>query len=224
VCLKLVFLRVLEYYDSLLFLTTNSPGAFDEAFKSRTHLTLYYPPLDLHQTMDIWKMNIDRLRKVEQERCMDTDSQPLQISEQEILRLAEEKFYEYKGKFRWNGRQIRNAIQIASSLAHFDARKDDIQPRLTTEHFQMIHVVTEDLYHFMQETVSKTDGEMAFERGELADHWSSEHSSAGEVHSYNPGALSPGRGRLSGGMIGLGRQQPSTTRRRPNSPLDRSYE
>jgi hypothetical protein len=174
--------------------------------------------------MDIWKMNIDRLRKVEKERCMDTDSQPLQINEQEILRLAEEKFYEYKGKFRWNGRQIRNAIQIASSLAHFDARKDDIQPRLTTEHFQMIHVVTEDFDHFMQETVGKTDGEMAFERGERADHWSSEHSRAGEVQSYDPGALSPGRGRLGGGMIGLGRQQPSMTGRRPSSPLDRSHD
>lgn len=219
-----VFLRVLEYYDGLLLLTTNRPGALDEAFKSRIHLTLYYPPLDLQQTMGIWKMNIDRLRKVEKERCMDTDLQPLQINEQEILRLAEEKFYEYKGKFRWNGRQIRNAIQIASSLAHFDARKDDIQPRLTTEHFQMIHVVTEDFDNFMQETVGKTNGEMAFERGERADHWSSEHSRAGEVHSYDPGALSSGRGRLGGGMIGLGRQQPSMTGRRPSSPLDRSHE
>jgi len=62
-CWVLVFLRVLEYYDGLLFLTTNRPGALDEAFKSRIHLTLYYPPLDLQQTVDIWKMNIDRLRK-----------------------------------------------------------------------------------------------------------------------------------------------------------------
>ncbi|PMD33611.1 hypothetical protein L207DRAFT_517670 [Hyaloscypha variabilis F] len=219
-----VFLRVLEYYDGLLFLTTNRPGALDEAFKSRIHLTLYYPPLDLQQTMDIWKMNIDRLRKVEKERCMDTDLHPLQINEQEILRLAEEKFYEYKGKFRWNGRQIRNAIQIASSLAHFDARKDDIQPRLTTEHFKMIHVVTEDFDHFMQETVGKTDGEMAFERGDRADHWSPEQTRGGEVSSYDPGAVSPGRGRLGGGMIGLGRQQPSTTGRRQSSPFDRNQD
>lgn len=41
-----VFLRVLEYYNGLLFLTTNRVGTIDEAFKSRIHLSLYYvsPP------------------------------------------------------------------------------------------------------------------------------------------------------------------------------------
>jgi hypothetical protein len=111
--------------------------------------------------MEIWKMNIDRLRKVETERCKNTDLQPLQINEQEILRPADEKFDKYSSKYRWNGRQIRNAIQIASSLAHFDARKDNTQPRLTTEHFKMIHIVTEDFDQFMQEAVCKTDGELA---------------------------------------------------------------
>ena len=37
-----VFLRVLEYYNGLLFLTTNRVGTIDEAFKSRIHLSLYY--------------------------------------------------------------------------------------------------------------------------------------------------------------------------------------
>jgi len=223
-CWVLVFLRVLEYYDGLLFLTTNRPGALDEAFKSRIHLTLYYPPLDFQQTMEIWKMNIDRLRKVEEERCKDTNLQPLQINEQDILRLAEDKFYEYKGKFRWNGRQIRNAIQITSSLAHFDARKDNTQARLTVEHFKMIHVVTEDFDHFMQETVGKTDGELAFERGDRADHWSPEQLRVGAVQSYDPGAsLSPGGGRLRG-RIGLGQRHPSVTGRRSSSPFDRSQD
>lgn len=36
-----VFLRMLEYYKGLLFLTTNRVGAFDEAFKSRVHITLF---------------------------------------------------------------------------------------------------------------------------------------------------------------------------------------
>ena len=37
-----VFLRVLEYYNGLLFLTTNRVGTIDEAFKSRIHISLYY--------------------------------------------------------------------------------------------------------------------------------------------------------------------------------------
>lgn len=36
-----VFLRMLEYYKGLLFLTTNRVGAFDEAFKSRVHISLF---------------------------------------------------------------------------------------------------------------------------------------------------------------------------------------
>lgn len=37
-----VFLRVLEYYDGILILTSNRVGAFDEAFKSRMQLAVHY--------------------------------------------------------------------------------------------------------------------------------------------------------------------------------------
>ena len=127
---------------------------------------------------------------------------------------------------RWNGRQIRNAIQIASSLAQFDARKDNIQPRLTVEHFKMIHLVTEDFDQFMQETVGKTDGEMAFERGDRADHWSPDLLRPGEVQSYDSGvSLSPGGGRYSGGLslgsLSLGQQHSPNTARGLSNPFDR---
>lgn len=36
-----VFLRVLEYYSGILFLTTNRVGTIDEAFKSRIQISLY---------------------------------------------------------------------------------------------------------------------------------------------------------------------------------------
>ena len=36
-----VFLRMLEYYSGILFLTTNRVGTMDEAFKSRIHISLY---------------------------------------------------------------------------------------------------------------------------------------------------------------------------------------
>jgi len=53
-----VFLRVLEYYSGILFLTTNRVGTLDEAFKSRIHLSLYYPSLNRDQTLQIFEMNI----------------------------------------------------------------------------------------------------------------------------------------------------------------------
>ncbi|ORY62356.1 uncharacterized protein BCR38DRAFT_346458, partial [Pseudomassariella vexata] len=36
-----LFLRVLEYYNGILFLTTDRVGTLDEAFKLRVHLSLW---------------------------------------------------------------------------------------------------------------------------------------------------------------------------------------
>jgi len=97
-----VFLRVLEYYAGILFLTTNRVGVFDEAFKSRIHMSLGYPTLDLDSTEQIWQMNIDRSK--------DHLGSKLKIKEKEILRFAVNHFMqkERAGEGPWNGRQIRN--------------------------------------------------------------------------------------------------------------------
>lgn len=48
-----VFLRVLEYYSGILFLTTNRVGVFDQAFRSRIHMSFFYPKLDQKATIEI---------------------------------------------------------------------------------------------------------------------------------------------------------------------------
>ncbi|KAI0490039.1 hypothetical protein F4859DRAFT_523833 [Xylaria cf. heliscus] len=114
-----VFLRVLEYYNGLLFLTTNRVGTIDEAFKSRIHMSLYYPPLDKTQTRDIFRLNIARLREIEAQRHEMTGEPPLVIQESQIIDFAGRHFEDNaRSTGCWNGRQIRNAFQIASSLAH----------------------------------------------------------------------------------------------------------
>ncbi|KEY74588.1 hypothetical protein S7711_05020 [Stachybotrys chartarum IBT 7711] len=113
-----VFLRVLEYYNGLLFLTTNRVGTIDEAFKSRIHLSLYYPPLDKAQTRDIFRLNITKLKEMESERHRMTGEPALVIKEAELLEFATEHYEELaRSSGCWNGRQIRSAFQIASSLA-----------------------------------------------------------------------------------------------------------
>lgn len=174
-----VFLRVLEYYDGLLFLTTNRPGALDEAFKSRIHLKLWYPHLTRTQTRDIWTMNLDRLDKIETERHRrDPDVKPLRIAKRKIMQFAGKLFETLKKEKRapWNGRQIRNSFQVASSLAHFDSRRTGKDPRLTVKHFRTIQIVTDDFDQFMHETIGKTDIEQSYERGERADHFVSKHA------------------------------------------------
>ncbi|KAK1832538.1 hypothetical protein QBC39DRAFT_280810 [Podospora conica] len=169
-----VFLRMLEYYDGLLFLTTNRPGALDEAFKSRIHLKLWYPHLTRRQSREIWGMNIDRLLKIEAERHLrDPEIKPLRIAKEKIRQFSERLFETLRMEKRalWSGRQIRNAFQVASALAHFDARRNRKDARLTVKHFRTIQVVTNDFDQFMHETIGKPDIEQSYERGERADHF-----------------------------------------------------
>ena len=98
-----VFLRMLEYYDGILILTTNRVGTFDEAFKSRIHLALRYKNLDEEQRVEIWRNFIRRLAKT-RERI---DISDLELNVNKLARVE------------LNGRQIRNVITLARYLARF---------------------------------------------------------------------------------------------------------
>lgn len=50
-----IFLRVLEYYEGIMFLTTNRVSTFDVAFQSRIHISLEYSELDKKSRKGIWE-------------------------------------------------------------------------------------------------------------------------------------------------------------------------
>ena len=56
-----VFLRSLEYFRGILFLTTNRVGSFDDAFISRIHVALHYKKLSEEYRAKIWKKNFNRM-------------------------------------------------------------------------------------------------------------------------------------------------------------------
>lgn len=108
-----VFLSMLEYYSGILFLTTNKIGTFDEAVKSRIHVSLYYKELDKAQTLDIWKFNLERIRETREGRVS---------FDQDAMMKWMKRFFKGNAKQKmrpWNGRQIRNACQTAAALAEF---------------------------------------------------------------------------------------------------------
>ncbi|KAK6340044.1 hypothetical protein TWF730_001819 [Orbilia blumenaviensis] len=108
-----VFLRVLEYYSGVIILTTNRVGEFDEAFRSRVHISLYYPKLGQASTKEIWEKNISRLKA----SGMDIDI------EEDKIRSFVDKHWEsnkHNPSRQWNGRQIKNAFQTAIALANWD--------------------------------------------------------------------------------------------------------
>ncbi|GJC94819.1 AAA family ATPase [Colletotrichum higginsianum] len=111
-----VFLRVLEYYAGILFLTTNRIGDFDEAFASRIHMSLYYPELDEQKTLKVFRLNLELIEQRFQKQGRTIIFDPSSIED-----FAQQHFREHKYN-RWNGRQIRNACQTALALAEFDAQ------------------------------------------------------------------------------------------------------
>jgi SpoVK/Ycf46/Vps4 family AAA+-type ATPase len=98
-----VFLRHLEYFSGIVFLTTNRIHVIDDAMKSRIHLALGYSPPELEMRRLIWTQSLRAVR-VEQ-LDMDID--------QAVDILVRDKL---------NGREITNAINTAQTLARFEGK------------------------------------------------------------------------------------------------------
>ncbi|KAI0837773.1 P-loop containing nucleoside triphosphate hydrolase protein [Hypoxylon sp. FL0890] len=94
-----VFLRLLEYYQGVMFLTTNRVASFDPAFESRIHLTIHYPQLDFESRLHIWRIFVE------------PRSANSSVDEKELEDLARPDL---------NGRQIKNIVKIARLLATRD--------------------------------------------------------------------------------------------------------
>ncbi len=92
-----MFLKKLEYYRGILFLTSNRINSFDAAFESRIHLTIHYPALDAASRLVIWKMFIEM------------GGGECGLSEAELEKLAREE--------EMNGREIKNVVKTARLLA-----------------------------------------------------------------------------------------------------------
>jgi hypothetical protein len=60
-----IFLRLLEYFQGILFLTTNRVETFDDAFQSRIHIALRYGELSTKAKKAVFKMFIERVRVLE---------------------------------------------------------------------------------------------------------------------------------------------------------------
>lgn len=103
-----VFLRVLEYYDGILVLTSNRVGTFDEAFKSRIQLAIHYTSLTTHQRTKIWENFFTRLETLDEEGIDFLDLKD------HVEKLAEHKM---------NGREIRNVITTARQFARWERKQ-----------------------------------------------------------------------------------------------------
>ncbi|KAI9742742.1 MAG: hypothetical protein M1818_003471 [Claussenomyces sp. TS43310] len=105
-----VFLRAMEYYRGILFLTTNRVGHFDPAFFSRIHVYIGYPPLNADGRRRIWLQFFQKLEAERGDEVTIKSAAKRYILSDDVLKDTE-----------WNGREIRNAFQTAVALAEYEA-------------------------------------------------------------------------------------------------------
>ena len=91
------WLRLLEYHEGMMFLTTNRVASFDPAFRSRIHVNLDYPPLSKTARVSIWTNFLKNKQHIE-----------AAVTRDQIDELAERPM---------NGREIKNIIKVAGLLA-----------------------------------------------------------------------------------------------------------
>jgi ATP-dependent Clp protease ATP-binding subunit ClpA len=118
-----VFLRVLEYYQGIMFLTTNQIAQFDVAIPSRIHVSVQY----------------DSLKKPQMEKIFTGFLQPLEdkglIKDyNEILNWLKEDVY----SIGFDGRQIRNIVTTALGLSRAEAQYGSGKAKLTKSHLKAV--------------------------------------------------------------------------------------
>ncbi|CAG8620700.1 16441_t:CDS:2 [Racocetra persica] len=95
-----IFLRLLEYYQGVLFLTTNRGMNLDDAIYSRINMTIHYPKLGFKERHKIWT---------------------------NFLKNADLSFEaDDFSKYELNGRDIRNILHTARTLAQ--SKEESLTP------------------------------------------------------------------------------------------------
>ncbi|KAI9886311.1 MAG: hypothetical protein M1823_001868 [Watsoniomyces obsoletus] len=153
-----VFLRSLEYYQGVLFITTNRVGAFDEAFRSRVHISLFYKPFDAAMREQIWEQHFERWVEASKNTVKVTDGVRFYVkSHEELLKL------------KLNGREIRNAFQTAVTLAEFDALEGEKKVELKRDHLDQVVKMSQAFDQYLTNAHSATDSQIAALSGYRAD-------------------------------------------------------
>jgi hypothetical protein len=119
-----VFLRLTEYYQGILFLTTNRVETFDEAFQSRIHMGIRYENLQPKARKKIWQHHVSKVEKMAEQK--------------DKAKLFSEQDFDELSKRNMNGRQVRNVfswIVMLEVLLICDDRSRTLLRRVNRSHW-----------------------------------------------------------------------------------------
>ncbi|KAF2185525.1 P-loop containing nucleoside triphosphate hydrolase protein [Zopfia rhizophila CBS 207.26] len=97
-----VFLRKLEYYKGILFLTTNRVQSFNEAIVNRIHFIMKYGSLNENARKEVWKSFLEKAN---------TEKKAAVCELKDFNRLA---------CMELNRREIKNIISVAQAFTAYE--------------------------------------------------------------------------------------------------------
>lgn len=156
------FLRRMEYFKGLLFLTTNRVGQIDDAFISRVHVAIEYQPLNEETRRKVWngffrKLVSDRAGRIQ------------------IAPDAKKWILDTTSETQLNGRDIRNALQTAITLAEFESEEDpeynaSLATIVTKTHFQKVLDMSNRFRNYVTSIRREDEEKRAQGRGDRNDY------------------------------------------------------
>ena len=135
----IVLLRVLEYYQGIMILTTNRITSLDIAVQSRIHLAIRYDDLNDGYKQEIFKFFLDQPPA---DRIRDREG-------------IDRWIMEYGCDYKLNGRQIRNIVSSAFALARSSAKGSGGDDRLTVQHLKDVVKITKEFQEQL-ESITKS--------------------------------------------------------------------
>ncbi|KAF2670112.1 P-loop containing nucleoside triphosphate hydrolase protein [Microthyrium microscopicum] len=118
-----IFLRELEYFRGIIFLTTNLYNSIDTAFRSRVNIHLLFQPLTPENRLILWRKFMDRLPLMKEQAVEADDEREEPKSRRAQDYLSDEDLLEL-AQWQLNGREIKNSIKTVKSWC--DAKAYDM--------------------------------------------------------------------------------------------------
>jgi len=177
-----IFLRQLEYFQGIMFLTTNRVETFDEAFQSRIHIALKYNDLDRKAKRIIWGTFLEMVAREEITLAADgnevdgsrdgvvegggeeadnekdgkkADNEKDGEKDVQLRQIVSKIELDELARHELNGRQIKNVVRTAQALAR------SMDEPLSLEHLTRVLDVTQEFEHDLKGT-GQLEGMMSY--------------------------------------------------------------
>ena len=143
-----IFLRHMEDYPGIWFLTTTRTKEIDRAIVSRITLSLFYPPPNREATGKIWQSYLKEIQRF----VPDTRADETNVLVTKSTRNWWKNKYDEAIKNErawWNGRQIQNSFRRAVALAMYsESQNQNQQPGMSGGKPQNSRTVRLNCKHF----------------------------------------------------------------------------